>query len=117
MAEVKEMPLGTPSTNALDDIEVDLLEIPPAYYNLGTTPCAMYNPPKVGETRTMTVRVRCTGEHGPIERKDAEMRYTRTLSIQACWEKGQPEPPDASDVQPGLFDDGQDEGDPDASES
>jgi hypothetical protein len=29
-----------PSTNALDDIEADLLSVPPAYFSLGSTPPA-----------------------------------------------------------------------------
>ncbi|UXA06557.1 hypothetical protein KXD96_28240 (plasmid) [Mycobacterium sp. SMC-2] len=59
--------------------------------------------PAVGEVRTYIVRARCTAEHGPIERKDGEMRYTRTLTIQACWEAGK-QPPSTDDDQPGLFD-------------
>lgn len=103
MALVTEKPQDLPTGNALDDIPDDLLEIPAAYLAFGSTPCAMEEPPAVGEVRTYIVRARCTAEHGPIERKDGEMRYTRTLTIQAAWESGK-QPPNTDDQQPGLFD-------------
>lgn len=100
---VTDKPQDLPSGNDLDDIPDDLLEIPAAYLGFGSTPCAMEEPPAVGEVRTYIVRARCTAEHGPIERKDGEMRYTRTLTIQACWEAGK-QPPSTDVDQPGLFD-------------
>lgn len=103
MALITDPPVDLPTTNALDDIPDDLLEIPAAYLAFGSTPCAMDEPPAVGEVRTYIVRARCTAEHGPIERKDGEMRYTRTLTIQAAWESGK-QPPNTDDQQPGLFD-------------
>lgn len=51
------------------------------------------------------LRARCVAEHGPIERKDGESRYTRTMAVQAIWKQGEPEPPDADAPQPALFDD------------
>lgn len=106
MALVTEKPEDIASTNALDEIPDDLLQIAPAYYSLGTTPAPMENPPEIGETRTVLARVKCTGE-GKTVRTDGELRYTRKFEIQACWEKGQPEPPDADEQQPGLFDEGE----------
>ncbi|EFG75271.1 hypothetical protein HMPREF0591_4834 [Mycobacterium parascrofulaceum ATCC BAA-614] len=103
MALITDPPIDLPTTNALDDIPDDLLDTPAAYLAFGSTPCAMDEPPAVGEVRTYIVRARCTAEHGPIERKDGEMRYTRTLTIQACWEAGK-QPPNTDDNQPGLFD-------------
>lgn len=100
---VTDKPDDLPSTNALDDIPDDILSVPAAYLSFGSTPCAMDEPPAVGEVRTYIVRARCTAEHGPIERKDGEMRYTRTLTIQAAWEAGK-QPPSTDEDQPGLFD-------------
>lgn len=103
MSLITEKPEGLASSNALDNIPDDLLDTPAAYLAFGSTPCAMDEPPAVGEVRTYIVRARCTAEHGPIERKDGEMRYTRTLTIQAAWESGK-QPPNTDDQQPGLFD-------------
>ncbi|CQD03659.1 hypothetical protein BN000_00614 [Mycobacterium europaeum] len=103
MSLITEKPEGLASSNALDNIPDDLLDTPAAYLAFGSTPCAMEEPPAVGEVRTYIVRPRCTAEHGPIERKDGEMRYTRTLTIQAAWESGK-QPPNTDDQQPGLFD-------------
>lgn len=103
MALITEQPQDLPTTNALDDIPDDLLDTPAAYLTFGSTPCAMEEPPAVGDVRTFIVRARCTAEHGPIERKDGEMRYTRTLQIQAAWEAGK-QPPNTDEDQPGLFD-------------
>jgi hypothetical protein len=104
--------------NVVDAIEVPSDEIPPAYLNFGQSPCAIEDPPAVGEVRTFIVRARCTAEHGPIERKDGEMRYTRTLSPQLVWEQGKPKPPDPEEDQPGLFDhNGDDDADGDGVQS
>ena len=103
MALITDPPVDLPTTNALDDIPDDLLDTPAAYLAFGSTPCAMDEHPAVGEARTYIVRARCTAEHGPIERKDGEMRYTRTLTIQAAWESGK-QPPNTDENQPGLFD-------------
>lgn len=103
MSLITEKPEGLASSNDLDSIPDDLLDIPAAYLAFGSTPCAMDEPPAVGEVRTYIVRARCTAEHGPIERKDGEMRYTRTLTIQAAWESGK-QPPNTDENQPGLFD-------------
>ena len=105
MALIDEKPVDLPGTIALDAIAADLLAIPPAYLVIGTTPAALETPPALGDTITCHVRMRCTAEHGPIERKDGERRYTRTMSVQAIWRDGEPEPPDADAPQPGLFDD------------
>src|SRR2546426_293019 len=91
------------STNALDDIEADLLSVPPAYFSLGTTPQPMEDPPEIGDVVTVIVRARCTGTSDSV-RTDGELRHGRKFDIQAAWFKGQPEPPDADADQPGLFD-------------
>lgn len=106
MALVTEQPEGIATTNALDDIPDDLLQIPPAYLTFSSTPAAVEEPPKQGDVETYLVRARCTAEHGPIERRDGEMRYTRTMAIQAIWKPGQKEPSD--DDQPAMFDHGGD---------
>lgn len=112
MTLITEKPEGLKSSNDLDNIDLVDDGTPPAYLNFGSSPCAIEDPPAVGEVRTYIVRARCTGEHGPIERKDGEMRYTRTLSAQLVWEQGKPKPPDPSEDQPGLYDEPDDaEGD------
>jgi len=103
MSLITDKPENLPSGNDLDSIPDDLLETPPAYLSFGGSPAALDDPPCVGEVRTYIVKARCTGEHGPIERKDGEMRYTRTLSIIAAWESGK-RPPPVDEPQPGLFD-------------
>jgi hypothetical protein len=106
MTLITDKPEGLKSSNDLDDIDLDDDTVSPAYLKFGISNCAIEDPPAVGDTRTYLVRVRCTGEHGPIERKDGEMRFERSLSIQLCWEQGKPQPPDPEEPQPGLFDDG-----------
>lgn len=95
------------SSNDLDHIEIpaDLLATPPAYYRFGSTPCAIEDPLAAEDTAVYCVRVRCTGEHGPLIRKDGERRYERSLAIQAIWRPGEPEPPSADEEQPALYDD------------
>jgi len=106
----KEAPPDVLTTDALDAVRADLAaeDQPPAYLSFGQSTAALDDPPEVGDVRTYIVRARCTGEHGPIERKDGEMRYTRTLQIQWCHEQGKPKPPDADEDQPALFDHGDD---------
>lgn len=93
---VKDQPEDLPSTNALDAIPDDLLggPPPPAYLSFGTTPHAIENPPNAedDDTRVFMIRARCTGEHGPLKRKDGEIRYKRDMAIQAIWLPGEPEP-------------------------
>lgn len=104
MTIITENPEGLDSGNDLDNIEVpDAEETPSAYLAFGSSPGTLEEPPAVGEIRTFIVKTRCTAEHGPIERKDGELRYTRTLSIISCWEQGKPKPPDPDEEQPALF--------------
>ena len=94
------------NVNALDAIPDDLLDLPtpPAYLAFGTTPCALEAPPEIDDVETYVIRVRCTGKSSS-ERTDGELRHGRKLQIQWCIKQGQPEPPDAEQEQPGLFDD------------
>lgn len=101
MALIDEKPADLPSGNDLDNIPDDLLQTPPAYLTFGGTPAPLEEPPAQGDVKTYLVRARCTAEHGPIERKDGELRYTRTMLIQAIWEPGQTPP--ATDDQPALL--------------
>ena len=55
------------------------------------------------EREVYVVRVRCTGA-STSERTDGELRHGRKMTIQWCIKQGQPEPPDAEQEQPGLFD-------------
>lgn len=103
MTLISDKPQGLASSNALDAIELDDDTPHPAYLKFGISPCALNDPPAIGDTRTYLVRVRCTGEHGPIERKDGEMRYERSLAIQLVWEEGKPKPAEPEE-QPNLFD-------------
>src|SRR5690606_3239238 len=102
MAEITEKPAGLASTNALDALPDDLLATPPAYYKFGPTPSAIENPIGAEDVETYCIRVRCTGEHGPLVRKDGERRYERSMAIQAIWKLGDPVPPDPDEEQPGL---------------
>lgn len=118
MAEITDRvaPDYVPSTNELDKIPDDLLGFtPPAYLSFGTTPSAMENPPAEGDTLRFVMRVKCTGEHGPVARKDGEKRYKRDLTIQAFWIEGEDEPPlppDPEEPQPALFGDDEPTGEP-----
>lgn len=89
-------PADIATTNALQSIPDDLLGGPPqpAYLSFGTTPHAIENPPNADDddTRVFMIRARCTGEHGPLKRKDGEVRYKRDMAIQAIWLPGEPEP-------------------------
>jgi hypothetical protein len=103
MALITEEPQDLPTSNALDWIDLEDDTAPAAYLRFGSSPCALDDPPEVGDIRIYVVRTRCTEEHGPIERKDGEMRYARTLAIQACWLEGDTEPPAADEEQADLF--------------
>ncbi|MBP7973365.1 MAG: hypothetical protein KAZ48_11250 [Candidatus Nanopelagicales bacterium] len=98
-----------PSTNALDAIPDDLLDLPtpPAYLAFGTTPSGMEAPPEIDEVGIYVIRARCVGA-STSERTDGELRHGRKLQIQWCIKQGQPEPPDAEQEQPGLFDEDED---------
>lgn len=96
-------PADVPTTNTLADLPDGETDPPSAYLTFGSSPGTLEDPPEVGDIRTYIVRARCTAEHGPIERKDGELRYTRTLSIISCWEQGKPKPPDPDEEQPALF--------------
>lgn len=98
-----------PSTNALDAIPDDLLDLPtpPAYLAFGTTPSGMEAPPEIDEVGIYVIRARCVGA-STSERTGGELRHGRKLTIQWCIKQGQPEPPDAEQEQPGLFDEDED---------
>lgn len=104
MSLISDKPQGLGSTNSLDQLPDDLLATPPAYYAFSQSPGAIEDPLSVGDTATLVMRVRCVGQHGPVMRKDGELRYKRDLSVQAVWVQGDPEPPDENADQPGLFD-------------
>jgi hypothetical protein len=102
-------PADVPTTDELAKIPEDLLGFtPPAYLKFSATPAAMEEPPAFDDVETYCVRVKCVGEHGPLGRKDGERRYERSMSIQAIWKMGDPEPPlppDPEEPQPALFGD------------
>ena len=99
------------NVNALDAIPDDLLDLPtpPAYLAFGTTPCAMEAPPDIDDVGVYVIRARCVGM-SQSERTDGELRHGRKLQIQWCIKQGQPEPPDAEQEQPGLFDEDDNDG-------
>lgn len=103
MAEIKEKPTGLASTNALDNLPDDLLDTPPAYYSFGQTPAPMEDPAGIDDWDIFVIRARCVGM-SQSERSGGEMRHGRKMQIQWCIKKGQPEPPDPEEEQPGLFD-------------
>jgi hypothetical protein len=102
MALITDPPKDLPSTNALDSIPDDLLATPAAYLVFGSSPEAFENPPAVDDIRTYVVKTVCTGEHGPLKRKDGELRHTRTLQVIGCWESGK-QPPDTDGNQTAMF--------------
>jgi hypothetical protein len=109
----REAPPDIPEANPLLDPQLD--ETPPAYLSFGQTPSAIDDPPEIGEKRTYTVRVECTGENESV-RNDGEHRFGRKLNILWAVGEGQPKPPDPSDQQPGLFDDNDEDQEPDDEE-
>lgn len=113
MTLITDKPEDLASTNGLDLIPDDLLVTPPAYLKFSPSPCALDCPPAYDDVVTYCVRAKCSGEHGPLGRGDGELRYERSMKIQAIWKLGDPEPPDVTAEQPALFDegDGSDEGD------
>jgi hypothetical protein len=103
MTLITDKPAGLASSNELDKLPADILSTPPAYLKFSASPAPMENPPAFGDVETYIVRVVCTGEHGPLGRKDGELRYERSMSIQAIWKPGERPPTADDDEQPPLF--------------
>jgi hypothetical protein len=105
MSLITEKPDNLPSGNDLDNLQIpdDLLDVPAAYFSLGSTPAPLANPPEVGDKGTLIVRYECTGE-GKTVRTDGELRYSRKLTILWAVPEGTPQPPDPEGEQPALFD-------------
>jgi hypothetical protein len=96
-------PADVPTTDALASIPADVFDTPPAFYKLGISPAPIESPMALGDTALLLVRVRCTGEHGPLERKDGETRYERSLAIQWIGKPGEVPPTAEDDEQPALI--------------
>lgn len=102
----REAPADVPTTNALDAIDItDPLAAVPREMRLGQNVLLMLDePPKLGETRNIVVRLRCNriGEEQPAV--DGEIRHFCGNTIVTAWELGTPKPPDPDEDQPALFD-------------
>lgn len=96
-------PPDVPTTNALASIE-DPDAVVPHEMRLGQNVLLMLDePPRLGETRNIVVRLRCNriGEEQPAV--DGEIRYFCGNTIVTAWELGKPKPPDPDQEQPALF--------------
>jgi hypothetical protein len=119
MGEIKDKPKDLPSSNDLDKFKPP--DVPAANIKLGANVLmTMAHPPKIGETRDVVVRLRCTmsGEE-QISDEGAPTPFRRTRII-AAWEWGKPKPDDAQlsieDIDPDDVDDDADEDSGDKSE-
>lgn len=111
MSLIDTKPKDLPSTNALDAIPADLLGPIPAEIRLGANVLMMMEePPANGDTVTVVARLRIWRTGTDQQGEEAEERHFRQGKIVAAWVQGQPEPPDPEAEQPGLFDEGDDEG-------
>ena len=114
MAEVTDRtaPAWVPTTDELAKIPEDLLGPIPAEIRLGQNVLTMMEkPPELGDTVTVVCRLRITreGKEKASGDADGEIRHFRAGKVVASWLKGDPEPPNPEDGQPGLFDEGEDE--------
>lgn len=99
-------PADVPTTDALASIPADLLGPIPAEIRLGANVLmVMETPPANGDTVTVIARLRIWRTGTDQQGEDAEERHFRQGKIVAAWVQGQPEPPDPTAEQPGLFDD------------
>ena len=108
MAEItaRTAPAYVPTTDALASIPADLLGPIPAEVRLGANVLmVMEKPPEVGDVITVTMRlkVKRKAEDEGGEGGDERVHF-RGCKIVAAWLKGDPEPPNADEDQPGLFD-------------
>lgn len=100
----RKAPADVPvSSDTLASLPDDVFDTPPAYLTFSASPAPMETPPAFGDTIVYMVRAKCVAEHGPIERKDGEQRYTRTMQLQAVWLPGQQPPTADDDEQPALI--------------
>lgn len=118
MAHITEKPTGLPSTNQLDSIPDDLLGNIARELRLGqNTLLVLDDPPKLGETRDVVVRLRVTREGAEQKAVDGETTHFCGGKIVTAWMLGQPVPPKEDEDQGALLDedgqipDDEDEGD------
>lgn len=105
----REAPADVPTTNVLRDLE-DPYAVVPAEMRLGPNVLLMIdNPPQLGETRDIVIRVRCNAIGDEQRKVDGEKTHFCRNTIVTAWLLGQPTPPSADEPQPALFDD---DGDP-----
>jgi hypothetical protein len=112
MAEIKDKPKDLPSSNDLDKFN----EKPPPQAEIRLGAAVLLNlahPPKIGETRDVVIRLRCTmtGHEQRAEEGDPTP-FCRTRVI-AAWELGKPKPDDAQmsidEIDPEDVDEDEDE--------
>lgn len=105
MTLIDEKPEGLASTNLLDQIPDDLLGPIPAELRLGSnTLLILIDPRQVGDTVTISARLRIVREGKEQLNVDGDVTHFRSAKLVAAWLKGDPEPPDAEADQPALFD-------------
>lgn len=109
MAEItnRTAPAYVPTTDALASIPADLLGPIPAEIHLGSNVLmVMEKPPEVKDVITVVMRLRIKDE-GKKEAGEGneELVHYRKAKVIAAWLKGEAEPPNADEDQPGLFDD------------
>jgi hypothetical protein len=93
------------SSNALDDIPDDLLGNVARELRLGANALMVLdNPPKLGETRDVVVRLRVTREGAEQKAVEGDTTYFCGGKIVTAWMLGQPVPPNTDEDQGALID-------------
>jgi hypothetical protein len=110
---VKDKPENIPSTNELDKHHVDSGE---REIRLGQNVLLVLDdPPKLGETRDIVLRMRCVRRAADQLNTDGDITHFCGMKIVTAWELGAPKPPDPNENQGSLLDvDGNVEDDPDS---
>ncbi|OCB56169.1 hypothetical protein A5722_14840 [Mycobacterium vulneris] len=94
-----------PSTNELDKHGDNSVDTGGAYIGFRATNMKLENPPEIGDSLTLVVRVKCIGD-GHQLMADGELRPKRSLKVEWVGPAGSKPPTDQ--VQTGMFDkDGQ----------
>ncbi|XTP37126.1 hypothetical protein ACORG1_13290 [Mycobacterium sp. TJFP1] len=102
---VTDKPENLPTTNALDGIPADLLGPVPRELRLGANVLmVLEDPPKLGETRDVVVRLRVTREGAEQKAVEGETTHFCGGKIVTAWLLGQPVPPKADEDQGALID-------------
>lgn len=105
MALNTKKPAGLPTSNELDKIPDDLLGPVPREVRLGANVLMVLDdPPRLGETRDVVVRLRFTREGAEQKAVEGETTYFCGGKIVTAWLLGQTVPPAEDEDQPALMD-------------